>query len=246
VVIAAAWAGGWLQAGPRSASSDASDTELRARVDAMDRRMNAVLEKLDLLVAEVGSVREELGRQEPGAGATARAGEGTTGPDAGQEASDASADELEDEAEIEEENAAQAAYVDRVAEIFRSRQANEEWSDRVTENSLRAMNALEYAQARTAENSDASETADVAAAMTQFRCRDQLCEAEFVAASLRDLVAYQHQMVDRLRSDLPKIVFDVPVETGGQFRMRVYLAGDDYEFPDPGTDVPLARGGPSR
>lgn len=135
-----------------------------------------------------------------------------------------------------EQDRLQSEYVNKVSVAFDTQGLDDDsWSADVELASIHAMNTLDNTGAvnGASEQGDiqSSETSAIQASMSNFSCRGQLCEAQFQAASLKDLIAYQSQMVDKLSENLPTIVFDVPVESGGQYTMRAYLARDGYEFP---------------
>ena len=63
--------------------------------------------------------------------------------------------------------------------------------------------------------------------VTQFNCRSNMCESEFLTGSMKELIAYQRYMIKNLAPQLPLAYFSPVEAVGNKFKMRVFLAQNE-------------------
>lgn len=119
-------------------------------------------------------------------------------------------------------------YINRIDEIYGSEELDPEWAESV-ESAVLPKLADVTTLAMEGENGEKVTPADISVA--SFECRAQLCATEIITGSMQEMLSYQNYMVNKTKSELPSIVFGVIEPYGSKFKMKAFLARDEYEFP---------------
>lgn len=121
-------------------------------------------------------------------------------------------------------------YISQVDDIYLYEDVDPEWAEETETTVLTKLSDLDrFAVGRGSGLDESGESPDIV--VSNFECRTNLCGTEIIAASEEEMIAYQHFMVAQTKRDLPSIVFSTIQPYGNKFRMKAYLARDEYEFP---------------
>ncbi|NNC99519.1 MAG: hypothetical protein HKN85_05010 [Gammaproteobacteria bacterium] len=127
-------------------------------------------------------------------------------------------------------------YIDQVDEIFQAEDYSADWASAIEADMLAKLSdmnsfAQQFGGAGRSATGPLITVPDIS--VSSFNCRSQLCATEVVSGTMQEMLAYQNFMVEQTKLDLPSMVFSTIEPYGNKFKMRAFLARDEYQFPPP-------------
>jgi len=122
----------------------------------------------------------------------------------------------------------QNRYISQVDEIYSVEEFDPDWAQSVESMVLPKLTDIANLSTNK-ESTDGKAPADITVA--NFECRSQMCSTAVITSTMEEMLAYQNHMIDQTKSELPSIVFGTIESYGNKFKMKAYLARDEYEFP---------------